>query len=270
MIKKIVHIADIHIRTFRQHDEYKEVFERFFNDVKNNISDYEYDEVRIAVVGDLFHQKITISNEQILLGAWFIKELLKLAPTVIVPGNHDLLEDNSDRLDSITPLVTLIDNPNLKYFTESNCFDDENIVWCNYSILDGNMAPNIDESKIRNPEKTHIGLFHAPLIGSTTDIGYSFEDGEHASIFEGCDFVLLGDIHKRQDINFGGIQAVYPGSLIQQNYGESIRKHGFLIWDVETMTYNEFDVFNENIMITLRINSLDDLENDKITILNDN
>ena len=41
MIKKIYHIADLHIRTFKFHDEYKEQFQKFIASVKENISKFE-------------------------------------------------------------------------------------------------------------------------------------------------------------------------------------------------------------------------------------
>ncbi len=48
MVKKIVHLADIHIRTLRLHDEYKDVFKSLMKDVKELISGYEREEVRIV------------------------------------------------------------------------------------------------------------------------------------------------------------------------------------------------------------------------------
>ena len=33
------------------------------------------------------------------------------------------------------------------------------------------------------------------------------------------------------------IKIVMPSSLIQQNFGENVTKHGFLLWDVETKTF---------------------------------
>jgi hypothetical protein len=65
MVKKIIHLGDIHIRTFRLHDEYKEVFFTLLKDIKELIKDYQREEVRIVIAGDLVHQKIVISNEQL-------------------------------------------------------------------------------------------------------------------------------------------------------------------------------------------------------------
>lgn len=261
MIKKIVHVADIHIRTFRMHDEYKEIFQILIDEAKEYCKDYDYEEIRIAIVGDLVHQKITISNEQLILSCWFLNELSKIGKVVIIAGNHDLLENNKDRVDSISPMIQLLDNENIAYYKESKCYLDENVVWCNYSIFEGNSRPDIETSKQGHPDKTHIGLYHAPLVGASTDIGYHFDEGTSLEIFEGCDMVLLGDIHKRQHFEHKGIPIAYPSSLIQQNFGESVGKHGYLIWDVESRTYVERDIANRHGFYQFKIKSLEDIEN---------
>ena len=65
------------------------------------------------------------------------------------------------------------------------------------------------------------------------------------------------------------IKIVMPSSLIQQNFGENVTKHGFLLWDVETKTFTEHDVENRYPYYQFKIKSLEDLENgtEKITNL---
>lgn len=60
-----------------------------------------------------------------------------------------------------------------------------------------------------------------------------------------------------------------PSSLIQQNFGESVSNHGFLMWDIETKTFTEHNVENRYPYFQFRIKSLEDLENgaEKITNL---
>jgi DNA repair exonuclease SbcCD nuclease subunit len=270
MIKKIIHIADIHIRTFRMHDEYREVFNIFIKQLRTYCKNYKYEEIRIAIVGDLVHQKITISNEQLMLSCKFLNELSKIGKVVLIAGNHDLLENNKDRMDSISPMIELLDNPNISYYKERLCYQDDNVVWCNYSIFEHNERPDIegfksvldsDLSSVHLDSFTFIGLYHAPLVGATTDIGYEFKEGTELTIFEGCDLVLLGDIHKRQYFEHKGIPIAYPSSLIQQNFGETVSKHGYLIWDVESKTYLEKDIETRYGFYTFKIKSLEDIEN---------
>jgi DNA repair exonuclease SbcCD nuclease subunit len=250
------------------HDEYKDVFKTLISDVKELIKDFQREEVRIVIAGDLVHQKIVISNEQLLLGTWFLRELDKVAPVILIAGNHDLLENNKDRMDSITPMVKFLPDSTINYFTTSECFKDDNIVWCVYSIFEENSRPNIEAARAEfGDDKTYIGLYHAPVMNAKTDVGYEIDHGAALEHFEGCDIVMLGDIHKRQVFNHKGIPIAYPSSLIQQNFGENITKHGFLFWDVESKTYTEHDVENKYPYYQFRIKSLEDIENgtEKIT-----
>jgi len=64
MIKKIIHIADLHIRTYQYHEMYKRQFDLLLEDLKNQVLDYDYSEIRVVIAGDIAHQKINISNEQ--------------------------------------------------------------------------------------------------------------------------------------------------------------------------------------------------------------
>ena len=269
MVKKIIHLADIHIRTFRQHDEYKEVFQTLLIQVTDLLKDYKKEEIRILIAGDLVHQKIVISNEQLMLGTWFLRKLEEIAPVVLIAGNHDLLENNKDRVDSITPMVQFLPDANINFFKESLCYLDDNIVWCVYSIFEENKKPNIDAARLEfGNDKTYIGLFHAPVANAKTDIGYEIDHGAGLEIFEGCDIVMLGDIHKRQVFNHKGILIAYPSSLIQQNFGENVTKHGFLMWDIETKSFTEHDVENRYPFYQFKIKSLEDLENNTEKITN--
>ena len=243
-VKKVIHIADIHIRTFRMHDEYGAAFKTFLKKIRVLVQGYEREEIRIVIAGDYVHQKITISNELLILGTWFLRKLDKIAPVVIIAGNHDLLENNKDRVDSITPMVQLLPDLNIQYLKESKCYVDENIVWANYSIFEENARPNIEEVRLDHKDKTFIGLYHAPIMGATTDIGYEFDESTSLE----------------QVFNYKGCPIVYPSSLIQQNFGETIDKHGFLWWDIEDRTFEEFDIETDYGFYQFKINSLDDLE----------
>jgi DNA repair exonuclease SbcCD nuclease subunit len=270
MIKKIVHLADIHIRTFRLHDEYQDVFKTLMSDLTQLLVDYKREEIRIVVAGDLVHQKIVISNEQLMLGTWFLRKLEEIAPVILIAGNHDLLENNKDRMDSITPMVQFLPDKDINFFKESKCYLDGDVIWCVYSIFEENSRPDIESARVQfGEDKTYIGLYHAALVNAKTDIGYEIDHGAGLEIFEGCDLVMLGDIHKRQVFNHKGIQIAYPSSLIQQNFGENVTSHGFLLWDVPTRTFTEHDVENKSPYYQFRLKSITDIEtgSEKITNL---
>jgi len=64
------------------------------------------------------------------------------------------------------------------------------------------------------------------------------------------------------------IPVSYVGSLVQQNFGENISKHGFLLWDVESKTFTEHDVENKTPYYQFKIKSLEDLDNGTEVITN--
>ena len=170
MIKKIIHISDIHIKTNQLHDLYRIQFQRFLDDVKKNVSDYSYDEIRFVITGDIFHQKITISNEQILLSSWFFTEITRIGKLVMIPGNHDFLENNMDRIDSITPIVELLNNQNIFFYKDSGVYDDDDIRWVVYSLYNHNQKPQY----VKDGGYKYVGLFHDPVQGLSTDMGFFF------------------------------------------------------------------------------------------------
>jgi len=123
--------------------------------------------------------------------------------------------------------------------------------------MDHNIPPDIE-----NNGKTKIGLFHGPVQGLTTDIGYKFESGFDSDKFGGCDLVLCGDIHKRQIFNIpGGKKAYMVGSTVQQNYGETINKHGFGIYELENDKYEFVDLENPKPFLSFKLKSFDDIIN---------
>lgn len=267
MVKKLIHIADIHIRTFQLHDLYKTQFEKFLEEIKKQVVGYNFDEVRVVIAGDVAHQKINISNEQMMLTSWFINELAtNIGKVIIIPGNHDFLENNTQRLDSITPIVELLNNDDISYFKNSGVYKDDNINWVVYSLYQHNERPQFEKSI---DGEINVGLFHGVIQGMSTDIGFQFEDGYDRLNFVDLDLLLCGDIHKRQQFKLpNGGKGVMVGSLIQQNFGETVKHHGYGIYEVENDEYTFHDLPNEQPFLHFSINDITDIENEKEELLN--
>lgn len=265
MIKKIIHIADIHIRTFQLHDIYKRQFEELINKLKVELLGLSKDEIRICIVGDIAHQKINISNEQIILTSWFLSELSKIGKVIIIPGNHDFLENNTQRVDSITPVVELLNNSDIVYYKDSGVYNDDNINWVVYSLYQHNTRPDFE----KDSEYFYVGLFHGPIQGLSTDMGYEFEDAYDRGNFVGLDLLLCGDIHKRQQFSLpNGGKAVMIGSLIQQNFGETVKHHGYGSYDMDKKEYYFRDLENITPYYHFKISDIKDIENEKETLIN--
>ena len=274
MIKKIIACADIHIRNLRRQEEYQQQLQTFIDQCKEIASNYEKDEVRIVIAGDLLHNKLDISSEAYVLCAWFLRQLDKIAKTIVIAGNHDLNMANLSRLDPISTLFSMTKFNQVYYLDkelgyESGCMVDDNVVWCLYSTFDKFIRPNIEEYKLENPDKAFIGLFHGVLTSARTDVGYVVDNGLESSYFDNLDFCIMGHIHRRQCIKYEGIQLVYCGSLIQQEHGENISGHGYIVIDIDTMEYNSVDISNPDYgFYTFSIESIDDIDDNKEIILN--
>jgi DNA repair exonuclease SbcCD nuclease subunit len=269
MVKKIIHVADLHIRTIQMHDLYKEQFQKLLDELSVKFLEWSdenisHNEIRIVVAGDIAHQKINISNEQLLLTSWFLKELTRFGKVVIIPGNHDFLENNTQRMDSITPVVELLDNQHISYYKDSGVYSDDNINWVVYSLYQHNVKPEYEKN-----DSFYVGLFHGPIQGLSTDVGFQFEDAYDQLNFVGLDLLLCGDIHKRQTFTLPeGGKGIMVGSLIQQNFGETVKHHGYGVYDMETKEYTFHDLPNEQPFLHFKIKDINDIENEKEEFVN--
>lgn len=249
MIKTICHFSDLHIRLYKDHDLYRGILINMLEQFKEVKPD------RICFTGDLVHSKNQMTPELIEFIAWILTECSKISKTILIIGNHDFLESNMSRLDALTPIIESLKNDNIVYYKNRGVYTDENIDWVVYSLIDHNIPPDIEKNKNKK-----IGLFHGPIQGLTTDIGYTFETGFEIDKFSGCDLVLCGDIHKRQVFNIpNGKKAYMIGSTIQQNYGETINKHGYGIYSVDKDEYRFVDLENPKPFLSFRLKSYEDI-----------
>jgi len=227
---RIAHVSDIHIHNLKYQKEQREVFTTLYSQIQTAKPDY------ILVSGDVFHVKNTLSAEAVQMAGDFFKNLADIAPTVVTVGNHDCVQRNKGRLDSISPVVSALDHPDLtysKYTTTLELGDDFDLTVL--GILDEEEWEN---HLPRNNGKTHLVTFHGSVRGYVSDTGWVSDRGDiDVSFLENWDYGLLGDIHEPQAADKND-RFLWAGSLCQNNHGEKNNK-GFLIWDIEdASTYN--------------------------------
>jgi DNA repair exonuclease SbcCD ATPase subunit len=257
-LKKIYHIADVHIRNVKRHNEYRQVFEKMFDEIRKRGTE---DSI-IYLAGDIAHAKLELSPELVREISWLFTECSKLCETILITGNHDCNMNNSDRLDVLTPIVEALNLPNFTYLRDTQVYGIGGVDFAVFSIFDN--KDNWPKADTLSGNKK-IALFHGPVDNSQTDIGYVVSSRHFTTdMFDGYDLALLGDIHKRQEmISPKGCKVVYAGSLVQQNFGETLDKHGFLVWDLDTMSYEAVDIHNDYGYYTM------DIDNGKVPIVSD-
>ena len=121
-VDKILHVADIHIRNFKRHKEYRQVFRKLYKEAKllpkNSL---------IYVAGDIVHTKTDISPELVELTSEFFRKLADIRPTIVITGNHDANLNNSSRLDALSPIIDNLAHSNLHYLKNSGIYRVSNI-----------------------------------------------------------------------------------------------------------------------------------------------
>ena len=249
---KIAHLADIQIRFGSRHDEYRQVFGRLYEDLKIQKPD------RIFVGGDLVHHKINMSPNSFELLAEFLINLSRIAPTDVILGNHDLNLQQLEQGDAISPIFKLgdmfepdgnkksfiVSNNNKKdidfsknavyYFPDSGFYEvNDEIIYGVFSCKDN----EIIELPSKEKGKKYIALYHGTVLGSRGDNGYELKGDNLMKLgtFNGFDMVMLGDIHEYQTFR-DDESACFCGSLLQQNYGESLEK-GYVMWNTDTNSH---------------------------------
>jgi hypothetical protein len=152
--------------------------------------------------------------------------------------------------------------PNFTYLRDTQVYSIGGVDFGVFSIFDTKENWPKADTMFGNKK---IALFHGPVDNSMTDIGYVVSSRHFTTdMFDGYDLALLGDIHKRQTmISPSGCKVVYAGSLVQQNFGESLNGHGFLVWDLDSMKYEAIDIPNEYGYYTL------DVDNGVVPIVTD-
>ena len=241
---KIAHVSDIHVRKLKYHKEYRVVFERLYEKLREIKPDI------IINTGDTFHTKLDMSPEAIRMMSKLFMSLSDIAPYYMIAGNHDMNLKNSSRLDALTPIVDNLTHKNLHYEKYSNVIEvAEGVDLHVLSIVDPE-----NWQKTLPSDRTNIALYHGSVVGAATDSGWLMTHGDiDIETLEEYDYGLLGDIHKtHQKLDKAG-KCAYPGSLIQQNHGES-RDKGFLLWEIEdkeNFTCRHIPVTNPKPFITI-------------------
>lgn len=273
MIKRVYQIADVHIRNLQRMEEYGEQLEKLRDYIIEDSSKFKSDECRIVLCGDLSHSKTAITAELVSFLSTWIRQLQEICEVIVISGNHDQNVTNNNRMDTLSAIFTAAAYDNAVHLDgylgyDSGIVVEDNITWALYSIFTDFKRPDIEQARKDYPNNLVVGLFHGSIVGATLSNGCVMDSGTDGDTFRGCDFVMAGDIHKRQVLKRGDCEIVYPGSLIQQNLGETITQHGICIWDIPNRTHEFVDFNSDYGLYDFEIKSPEDIDNDKEILKN--
>lgn len=288
LVNHICHISDIHIRAGTEnkdakstrYDEYMNVFSKITTFLEANYSDSN--DMVICITGDIVHDNRKAGAPCIELFYEIMHRLGAIAPVYIIRGNHDYNQASISPQDMLTSLMHgLRLLPNIVYLSQTGLYQAANVGFGLVAIQDV-LIPGDTCGRVENlpsfpsansfPKgvNTRIALFHGdvPNVYPLDWFGADY------------DYILLGDVHRMQIYNAnpkqdtyemesmpGGVLRLntytntesesnpiwgYPGSTIQQNFGESLIGHGFMMWDLASRTVDTYHVPNDYGYITMQ------------------
>lgn len=253
VVKYLYHISDLHLKVLDRHAEYAEVFETLFEMLQQEPKGI------IVVTGDVFQSRDRLLSETIILFDKLILGLTGIAETVMIPGNHDTYAF-SDRMDIIEGMVEVKKYPKLHYLNKSGVYTIGNI---EFVVSSPSERSILSDNPVQDLSKKRVCLYHGAVFGCSTENGMIMNDNDLPRVgdFDSFDMTLLGDIHKFQLLS---PTVAYAGSLIQQNYKEDLKNHGYIKWNVEDLKGTFVPVPNNYGYLKLNIDKLHDCVIDEL------
>ena len=205
----------------------------------------------IVILGDILDTHEVVRIEPLNLATFLLEELSKIAPTYLLIGNHDLIN-------------------NSQFLTNKHAFNSFKR-WKNVFIIDKPTILEIQDSKDEDRlfifcPYTPPGRFHEALDQIITD-GYTWDLADaifaHQE-FEGCKMnqitsnkgdswdsdyptVISGHIHSEQIV---GTNIFYPGSPVQHGFGDDSDKRIWLInWEPPSILAEEDPYQNQGFSV---------------------
>lgn len=271
-ITHVLHFADIHIRAGDIVQSRKAEYLHVFANLERELDVLECvkNGTAIAVVcGDVFHHKYRLEGPAIQLWIKLIRILTDRVPVLILSGNHDFRQERPDDPDLLEVMMHTL--PPLKnecrYLRDTGVIEfagvqfgivaiRETLNSCDTSGLVTDL-PEFPAPLVMDDESRKVALFHGTITQSRLPNGQLMSAGKGYPLewFRDYDIVMLGDNHLQQThCRKDGFPAWgYPGSLVQQDFGEPVIGHGFLLWDLDKCEARAFHVRNDYSRLRVKV-----------------
>ena len=234
-LRQVFHVGDIHVRKLQRHDEYRQVFSRLYDKLRNE----DIEDSIIYVGGDIFHNKSLIHSvaQSVLLD---LVRNYRSINFIFLSGNHDMSNMVGDGVSA----TKSFDNEKNVTTIHETC-QIENILFVPW-----NPRTMIIDLKNGTAEYaiSHLGLNEGVLnsgISLVSDIGLK-DLKQYKTVF-------LGHYHTYQKV--GNVE--YIGSLIHLDWNDKNQEKRFIEFNSDTgeersipstgyKKHCEFDLTSEN------------------------
>jgi hypothetical protein len=278
--RTVLHVADLHIRTGvsgrARRPEYLEVIDNLVALAKTLERP-----LTTVIAGDVLHDRTALDPHAVHVFRAVMTGLADVGPVVVIQGNHDhhpMHDCPYAPHDVLGELLSLAGVPGVTYLDKTGGVLVGGVNFATVTVHDsvpqGEARSSTPAPVRRFPEPiagvVNVAVFHGAIQGSKNDSGAGHDAGSTGvpqAWFAGYDAVMLGDQHVQQIGNHVPDQAAgvmrlatdlakptwaYPGSLLQQNHGESLWNHGAIVWDLQARTVTPVHVRNPMGFVTLK------------------
>lgn len=217
------------------------VFSNYMEEYFKNEFWPEIDKRKIGAIihgGDLFDRRKYINFQTLdRVRTFFFDELRKRKiPFYIIPGNHDVVFKNTNRLSSLNLLlqeyvadrtVKLVEEPTVFQFSDRKI---GLVPWINPENYDESIHFLTDDKRTENVD---VLVGHFAINGAAMDGGMVCKDGLPVSTFAKFPQVISGHFHKESNIQ----NIWYCGNPYEFTWSDYGQQKKFIVYDTETEKY---------------------------------
>lgn len=250
---KIGLFADPHINVFRKSNSFLKYVDSAFQEFKDICIQNKVG--MIIGCGDIFHTKSYVATDALIFANNLINSLSSIAPLVLFAGNHDMIQYSNT---SVNLLHNYLFFDNVRVITEEyelRIGGDFTLHFVPFNPDEQKLAATIrsivpdddDYHRRKNIIFSHCGIRGASYRSGE---GYDTEDQDSeltVNDFKKFDMAFLGHYHGFQERE----NVVYISSPFQSRFGDEFSRHGFIIFDTDTMEYNFYETQNSPNFVTL-------------------
>lgn len=210
---RIAHTSDVHLDGNARSNSingYRNVAEAAFAFVVDSVRDEQCD--LFLVVGDLFDHSRVKSHDIDFVCHQFSKLDCHV---VVIPGNHDVHDDQSvwNRFDT----ARVGQNVHFLLSAEGARIDLTDLdlsIWGRAMTEHTPENRPLDGARAQPTAKWNIGLAHGQVVNTPTEyVSSTISEDEIKD--SGFDYLALGHVHVWQDYELGNTVACYPGSPVK-------------------------------------------------------
>jgi DNA repair exonuclease SbcCD nuclease subunit len=232
-------LADPHFNIFQKHN-------RFFKHMEDMMSAFaglcikEKAEL-IVLLGDMFDTKSSVNTDGLIRVNRMVDELSRIAPMIIIPGNHDLAFFNQAEISlpenyKYYERVVVITEPMILKITGGH-----DLIFVPFSNTISSVLEEI-KTEINPKHKTDLFSHFGVTTFKVHDYSSIAINNAAAQIaiqsLSAFNQVFLGHYHGYQTAR----NVTYVSSPLQSRHGDEASQHGFVIYNLKTKTH----MFHEN------------------------